>query len=110
MRVVIKEPGKPPHITEIGERLEELQAVVGGYIEVVTSMPLFDVVVYGNEEARIMSPPLPYNFTKIDGTTILGTVVAVQGNDEGEEVSMSEETAMHVAMVLGAFTDRLGAS
>ena len=33
MRAIIKQPGKDPEISNIGDKLEDLQEAVGGYLE-----------------------------------------------------------------------------
>jgi hypothetical protein len=100
MRVVVKEPGRDPEVREVSGELRMLQAIVGGYIEHVASIPLLDVVVYGNEEGRLQG--LPYNFTKVDGTVIVGTVVAVRVDEEGADMDLDERTAGHVCECLRA--------
>lgn len=50
--VFIKEPGKVPRHVNISATLENLQKVVGGYIETVTLAD--DFVVICNEEGRLL--------------------------------------------------------
>ena len=57
MKIVIKEPGKNPRITEIENKLSALQEAVGGYIETVTLAE--DCCIICNEEGRLQG--LPYN-------------------------------------------------
>ncbi len=72
MKVVIKEPGKKPRITEIKNKLSELQQTVGGYIETVTLAE--DCCIICNEEGRLQG--LPYNLT-FCGISFVGTVLFV---------------------------------
>lgn len=103
MRVVVKHPGEQPVAREVKGDLASFQAIVGGYIEIVARIPLLDVVVYGNEEARLMDPVPPLNLVKADGTPIYGSVVAVLVDlAEGEEESMPEDTARHIIACLQA--------
>lgn len=69
MRCVVKRPGQEPKVMDIANRLEALQAMVGGYIE--TTMVAGKVGIV-NEEGRIMG--LPVNFL-LNGEPICGTVV-----------------------------------
>ena len=77
MRCVVKRPGQEPKVMDIANRLEALQAMVGGYIETV---PFGDHLAIVNEEGRIMG--LPPNFL-LPGGTIYGTAVICE--TQGEE-------------------------
>lgn len=77
MRCVVKRPGQEPKVMDIANRLEALQAMVGGYIETV---PFGDHLAIVNEEGRIMG--LPMNFFLGD-TPICGTAVICE--TQGEE-------------------------
>ena len=72
MKVVIKEPGQKPRITEIENNLSALQAAVGGYIETDTLAE--DCCIICNEEGRLQG--LPYNLT-FGGMSFVGTVLFV---------------------------------
>ena len=76
MRCVVKRPGQEPKVMDIANRLEALQAMVGGYIETV---PFGDHLAIVNEEGRIMG--LPMNFFLGD-TPICGTAVILEVNGE----------------------------
>ena len=58
IKVLVVEPMKPCRVQEINDSLEAMQAIVGGYIEVVTP---FDepVAIVCNEEGKLRG--LPYN-------------------------------------------------
>ena len=84
MKVVIKEPGQKPRITEIENNLSALQAAVGGYIETVTLAE--DCCIICNEEGRLQG--LPYNLT-FGGMSFVGTVLFV-GVAEDEFADLSE--------------------
>jgi len=70
MRVIIKEPGKAGHVIEVKNELEELQRIVGGYIEAVPLFP--NLVVICNEDGRLQG--LPYN-CEICGIIFVGTIL-----------------------------------
>ena len=56
MKVVIVEPGKPGYVKDIEDKLENLQQIVGGYIEAITLKP--GVVLVCNEEGKIKGLPI----------------------------------------------------
>lgn len=91
LKILVFEPGKIPYVKEIKHELEEMQAVVGGLIEVVD---LGDVFVVVNEEGKIVAEPEP-NFVleNSDGRVadiICGT--AFLCCDDGEKFcSITEE-------------------
>ena len=70
IRVLIKEPGKAGRIEEIPNTLEDLQKLVGGYIETFTFVS--DAVVICNEEGRLKN--LPYN-CDLFGISFVGTII-----------------------------------
>lgn len=78
MKVIYIEPGKFPVKRDIENKLEALQAAVGGYIETVMLTP--DCVVICDEDGRIKGKE--YN-CEICGIDFVGPVV-VAGVD-GEE-------------------------
>lgn len=84
MKVIIKEPGKKPRITEIENSLSTLQQAVGGYIETVTLAEDFCIIC--NEEGRLQG--LPYNLT-FCGVSFVGTILFV-GVAGDEFVDLSE--------------------
>ena len=57
MRVLVVRPDQNPVVTEIGESLEAMQAVVGGYIQTV--YPWKDeVALVCHEEGKVLGLPL----------------------------------------------------
>ena len=54
MKVVIVEPGKPAYVSEIGTDLASMQKVVGGYIETIYFIDEPNVIMVGNEEAKLI--------------------------------------------------------
>lgn len=71
MRAIIKQPGMRPMVIRIDNKLEALQAAVGGYIETLTVAA--DCCLICNEEGRLMA--LPEN--RVLGIDLLGTVLVV---------------------------------
>ena len=57
MKVLVVEPMTKPYVKEINGSLEEMQAIVGGYIEGVYCFP--DVVLVCNDEGKLLG--LPFN-------------------------------------------------
>ena len=79
IRAIIKRPDEEiGHVTNISPRLENLQNIVGGYIETVTLYSGWTIIC--NEEGRIRD--LPYNCT-IDNVDFYGEIIAigVSGDD-----------------------------
>lgn len=70
IKVIIKQPGREPYVTNISNTLDNLQKTVGGYIETVTLCS--DLVVICNEEGRLRG--LPRNCDVL-GVDFVGTIV-----------------------------------
>jgi hypothetical protein len=81
IRVFIKEPGKKLRSTHVSNTLENLQKIVGGYIETVTFAT--NLVIICNEEGKITG--LPYN-CNICGMNFVGTIIfaGVDGDEFGD--------------------------
>lgn len=63
IKVLVVEPGKPCQVREVEDGLKDLQAIVGGYIEIVT--PFTDAAaIVCNEEGKLRG--LPYNRPLLD--------------------------------------------
>ena len=52
IKVIVVEPNKKPYVKEVNNKLEDLQEIVGGYIEVVSLGYPFLLVC--NEEGKIL--------------------------------------------------------
>ena len=87
MKVIYKAPGGKPEIRDIPNELEELQAAVGGYIEVCTFDK--DCCVICNEEGRLLG--LPHNLRFL-GVNWFGPILIV-GIDGEEFTDIPPETA-----------------
>ena len=78
INVMLKEPGKAFKEIKIENKLEELQRLVGGYIETVTIVAC--AVVICNEEGRLEE--LPHNCNLL-GVDFVGNVI-VAGTESDE--------------------------
>ena len=96
IKVLVIEPKKIPYVKEIENTLEELQSIVGGYIEpIYQEMTLNDnVILIANEEGKLLN--LPFNrfirggLQNIPMSAIHGTFFLV--SSEGEEfVSLPDD-------------------
>ena len=56
MKVVVAEVGKQPEVREIGKELKDMQALVGGYIEMVP-FPVPGTLVVCDEEGALKQKP-----------------------------------------------------
>ena len=72
--VIIKEPGGKPRHVHVENSLENLQKIVGGYIETVTIAE--DAVIICNEEGRLLGMPYCCTICEVDfvGPVILAGV------------------------------------
>ena len=80
IKVVIKRPGESPYVTWISNTLENLQKIVGGYIETVTVAD--DAVIICDEEGRLKRKD--FN-CMICGVAFVGTIIicGISGDDFG---------------------------
>lgn len=77
IRVLVVEPMKLPQLRVIPNSLDSLQALVGGYIEVVSPFPGDSAVLVCNEEGKLLGLPLNRS---VGDDIIAGTFVIV-GSD-----------------------------
>ena len=71
MNVLMVEPGKAPYETQIGDDLQSMQAVVGGYIQAV--YPYEEpVALIANESGKLDGLPLNRALRDADGDTLRG--------------------------------------
>lgn len=69
MKVIVVRPLQAPAVEEIGDSLYDMQAVVGGYIEVL--MPWRDgVALVCNEEGKICGLPDNRKITDVNGQPV----------------------------------------
>lgn len=93
IRAIVKRPDEDiGHVTNISPTLENLQKIVGGYIETVTIAP--GVVVICNEEGRIlgMDPNCTVKVKYLYGELEVDFVgeICVVGADEDELCDLPE--------------------
>lgn len=96
MKVLYKRPGFPPVTREIENSLEDLQRMVGGYIEVVR---LDDILIIVNEEGKSLGLPPNFYVEAIDDM-IVGPAVFVRSNEE-EFASIGDNDAKWICNRLG---------
>lgn len=108
IRVVTKLPGEPAAVGHIVDDLPVLQRFVGGWLEAVMKgrgyfgNGLASLVVYGDEEAGLKDPSPPLNlYRPTDGCPLLGPLLAVKVDAEGDHQSMTEAEAARVIELLG---------
>jgi len=94
--IVVKKPGlfNDPDIQDIEPGLENMQAIVGGWIECVRIPELArkGIDLWCNEEGKYTCEPnFVYFWPGGPGDTIHGTVFLASHNDEGETVGLTEE-------------------
>lgn len=86
IKVIVKETGKPCEVKEIENTLEELQRIVGGYIETVPF--LYDALLIVNEEGKIQR--LKPNFS-FNGDMIVGSAIIVgQAGEEFDSLTVTQ--------------------
>ena len=94
IRVLLIDPGKHPRIVEVEHKLENLQALVGGYIEAV--YPWDDpVALVCDEEGKCKSDTLPNRM--LDKYDQLVGPVFICGLGEENFASITDELALKYA-------------
>lgn len=103
MKAIVKKPGEDAQEITLAGTLESLQAQVEGLITVVYHEQLDEagITAYANDEGLLIgqSPNL-----LVYGQPIVGPVVFVGHNDEGETVGLTSEQAELVYGFLAATT------
>lgn len=94
IRVMVIEPGNETEEKEIDNTLEELQKIVGGYIEVI---PLQNEIgsnlnIVCNEEGKLIGLPLN---RALDSDILCGTFVVVK-SDEDNFVSLTDDEVKYI--------------
>jgi Domain of unknown function (DUF3846) len=103
IQVVIVEPNKKPYKKIIENRLEAMNDIVGGYIEIVrmgqhTSNGA-ELIITVNEEGKLMRLPLNRIIAGFD--TLVGTFFISAANMQGDNVTIDDTTA---AKIIKQFT------
>lgn len=101
MKVVLCEVGKQARITEIGNKLEDMQKAVGGLIQAI--YPFIDpVALVCNEEGKVLSQPLNRAIFAYDNNPDLRSVKIIDaiagdfficGLEEMDFASLTDELA-----------------
>ena len=87
IKVLVKEPNKIAVLKEIEGDLKTMQAIVGGYIEIVTINDDLGILLICNEEGKLEGLEANFPFR---GDSFVGTVFFARGNDEGEIVGLED--------------------
>ena len=89
IRIVIAEPGKLPVVSFITDSLQDMQQIVGGYIELFETTES-GIDLFCNEEGKLIG--LEYNrfFPELQDI-VCGPIIAVGHDEEGASVSLTEE-------------------
>jgi len=91
-RYILKNPGEPAVVGDIDLNLKQLQTFVGGYVENLPDFYKPDGAtwdVYMNEEGLLQS--LPVNLLVVHKTPILGPVIVLAHDHEGETRSLTPD-------------------
>ena len=95
MKVIRKDPGRPPELVEMENTLAALQQAVGGYIETVTFC--VDAAIVCNEEGRLRGMAPNCSFL---GIPFVGPILVV-GIDGDEMCSLDDGDAALILYLLG---------
>lgn len=87
MKVVMVEPHKPAYVTEIGSDYKSLQAAVGGLIEPIYYLDEPNVVMVGNEGAKLLNMDGNRRF----GDRIVAGPFFICGDNGEDFCSLSDE-------------------
>lgn len=75
---IIKRPDERyGHMTHISTRLENLQKIVDGYIEVLEIRPGLDILVNEEGKLRSLTPNL-----RLPGDVLVGTIIVIGSKDD----------------------------
>ena len=87
IKVIVKEPNKIAVLKEIENTLKSAQAIVGGYIEILTITHDPKILLICNEEGKLkgLKPNFPFR-----GDLMVGTVFFTRGDDEGDLASLED--------------------
>jgi len=88
MKVIVKAPGQDPEEQDIGNDVESIQKVVGGYFE---AYRLGSLWLMCNEDGKRLG--LPVNLVSPHLGPIVGTVMVSKADDEGENIDLMPEDA-----------------
>ena len=98
MKIVVKRAGKNPEVKEIKETLENLQEIVGGYIECI-DFGFSNILLVCNEEGKLLG--LPANFV-FRGDVIVGDVFFCSAGRE-DFGSLTDDQIVFLMVIMNYF-------
>jgi hypothetical protein len=106
IRIVVKRPGEPPVVEEVPPGLETMQRIVGGYIEpAMKALDYFHegghLLAYVNEDG-IAQGLAPNIHRPSDGSLLVGAIVVVKIDNDGEDMSMTAPEAARAMQTIEA--------
>ena len=102
IKVIIKEPNKPPQIIEIFNDLKSMQEIVKGYIEVVSFPTVKGVDLIVNEEGKLEKLPGNFFIPHYEDC-VVGNCIMAGYNDEGDFISLTDKQIEKVNSYIKAF-------
>ena len=96
---VVKKPYKKPEKVEIPNTLEALQSIVGGLITSADLPKINDVFGFCNDEGLLMGLD-PNIYRPEYGDAIVGPIVYVGGDNDGNSISLTPEQIKRVTAYL----------
>ena len=97
IKVLVKKVGEPFKLMEIEDTLENMQGLVGGYLEVF-KLKNCTSTMWINEEGKLMN--LPINFW-VPGDVIVGDVFFTGADEQGDIASITDEQVVEVLRYFG---------
>ena len=90
MKILVKEPYKEARVVEVVDKLENLQEIVGGYIEVVEHPTVKRVDIVCDEEGMLKGKEGNFYLPEYQDC-IKGTCFMTSYDDEGEFIGLTDE-------------------
>ncbi|MCI4320515.1 MAG: DUF3846 domain-containing protein [Thermoplasmata archaeon] len=78
-------------VASLRPTLDGFKSLVGGWLEAVRLPGHPGLWLYVNEEGRLMGLPTNAEASRLAGQLIVGPAVAVRMDDEGNEVSLTDD-------------------
>ncbi len=92
IKLLVKEPNKDPYVKEVEHTLENLQEIVGGYIECVPLPGADNIDIYLNEEGKLLHLPGNIWLAGLGGDCVVGTCYMVGLDPKtGENISLTDK-------------------
>lgn len=95
LKIVVKKAGQDPEVREIKGTLENIQEIVGGYIECF-NLGFGNILCVCNEEGKLMG--LKPNFI-FNGDTVVGDVFFCAGGEEDFESLTDDQIEFIITMM-----------